>query len=966
MTKPLPSTVDYALEPFLEILRADGFAIGPRDHQRIATALSAWPGEWTGNRLANVLCPLLTASPEDVERFRYHFEAFFTVTDEEENRFRTMDVSKGLEDLKRLEEQDVVSGVDTPISEEYHVKKIVSNKTINEISSKIARPNKRYFFSVPSRTLLRKYFVLVIIIFIFSWVSVFVMMDLEFQARPFFLSMTIVFFVAIMSEILLSKSDKIKYIIHSIIIKWKKRFSSADPFETDLHLPALHPIPRRLSREAIDTFADGLGRFTSVSFSQRLDVAATVNATVHAGGLPDIRLEQLRRDRLLMILEDMTTEARQWNQAANELADGLIERGVGVKRGWFRGDPAQISGPGGDLLDLEDLADHRQGYLVLLFSDGQALNRRSMRTIQDLARWPFIAWLDLRDPGLWDDVPEAVRRAGIPVFPATDHGLALLGRIFLSEAGDERWRQSTANLRSKLIAPDSPTLFAEISLLLGDAWMWACDCAMAQPIRLNVADALRHSFYHALPAERLDRLIALPGTRLTDAGLSFAEPVLRILRNGFLRHRSVGDQDKVLAFLLEAERQAEPPADSPSHLEWRWRCARIQTEIDPDVAAPEIQSLRRTAIGPAVVDAFKNFIMPNHDFTHVKKLILRKSPKSYHSKIIFGKLTGMPVGTGLMGYIANKYTQFLICFARVCLYFFSLKPFSQKVVNCLRWTNLNFRTFATSFSSNLIFFAANNNGNLSVYKDGCMIYQRAITDKIIYIKFSETCRKIAAVYENMDVAVFTIDAEDVVVLTKIVAHEWFAMAWIGDDVLAVSTGSAINIFDVNSRSIIGSFSNESPVTAITRFTDSDAQKHFVVATLDAIKWIDMKSPWTMQKLDNQSRRLIANIFQRLDSKSYLVRRIPFFIKRFKMYLQNDNMIVFWSDLNSVDFIRAEKAEELNSKKVIVFLVDAVYSIYFPILFLLLQTIGRVGLKGKKCVIMIKRGKTWKRKEINLW
>ena len=85
-----------------------------------------------------------------------------------------------------------------------------------------------------------------------------------------------------------------------------------------------------------------MGYFLSEEQGEVLDVAASIRVTMAHGGIPELAYRRRTTLRSLLILEDARAEATTWNPVAQELADGMVSRGVRVMRGRFFGSPEQI------------------------------------------------------------------------------------------------------------------------------------------------------------------------------------------------------------------------------------------------------------------------------------------------------------------------------------------------------------------------------------------------------------------------------------------------------------------------------------------------------------------------------------------------------------------------------------------------------------------------------------------------
>ncbi len=398
-------------------------------------------------------------------------------------------------------------------------------------------------------------------------------------------------------------------LLYSGYLWWGRRPPrDAPPATVDPSLPRLFdpgaiggtPAPR-LDDETLDVLADSLGYYRSETPSRHLDVAASVAATGRSGGLPQLIFQRRKQIRRVVILEDADAEALDWNPIAAELAAGLDRRGVPVLHGRFRGVPDRFQAAEGEV-HLEDLEDDL-GNLLLIVSDGKGLRRDRHRFVLDtLGRWPMAAWLEPREPRGWDAATALPASFGVPVFPATPGGLMrALGR-FLTERSPQADLPDPGARRGLPPRRATTATAVQVEALLGDALPWAQAVAMMMPpASLGLADALRRRFHPGLPAERVERLAALPGTTLGAGGFQFSAPILAVLRRGFVTRRDRRQQEEVLEFLLELIREAEPAdRDSAEHRAWEWRLERVRLELDPDRALRRLSQLAAGSLGAAI------------------------------------------------------------------------------------------------------------------------------------------------------------------------------------------------------------------------------------------------------------------------------------------------------------------------------------------------------------------------------
>lgn len=342
------------------------------------------------------------------------------------------------------------------------------------------------------------------------------------------------------------------------------------------------PEPR-LDDATLDQLADAMGYFKTEQAGTILDVPASIAATGRNGGMPTLAFQRRKQMRALLVLEDAFAEPLAWNSIATELAEGMSRRGVQVVHGKFYGTPEQFKTAEGMLHRLEDLEDERRGYLLLLFTDGKSLSGHARAfALERLARWPMIAWIDLREPRFWEASASLPARFGIPLYPATP--AVILPQQFETnlEAGLELW--------------------------LGEALPWAQDCAMLQPMSLRLAEAVRRQFHPHLSPALIDRLLTLPGATRSAAAWQFSTEALRVLRRRFIVRRTEHEQEEVIRFLLAKIKAAKPQDEStPAHLAWEAVHERLRLELDPNDDLRRLGELAQTPLASSIRGSLEHF-----------------------------------------------------------------------------------------------------------------------------------------------------------------------------------------------------------------------------------------------------------------------------------------------------------------------------------------------------------------------
>lgn len=104
--------------------------------------------------------------------------------------------------------------------------------------------------------------------------------------------------------------------------------------------------PRRLSQEDVESIVELLAYVPTDPDEDALDIPASIERTVRAGGL--VQLEHPLRGRIpaVVVVEDDWSAGRYWNPIAGDLAEGLETRGVAAEHVLFFGTFADLRAPG--------------------------------------------------------------------------------------------------------------------------------------------------------------------------------------------------------------------------------------------------------------------------------------------------------------------------------------------------------------------------------------------------------------------------------------------------------------------------------------------------------------------------------------------------------------------------------------------------------------------------------------------
>jgi len=647
----------YTLNPFLSSLAADGICPGIRDYERIRLMLQS-SGNWNLKQFKDVLSSLLVKDQDQQALFRRRFDEFFKIEPGEENFFADIDVEQALKDLKLLAKTPdiflkplpkltwkkmvyrsrwgiplalltsiflIAAGMLLYFQPPDFLADLVAKthdlaaKPHDLVNDLVAKPQLRN--DVPKLGLGNESKTAVHYIREISHVSLFSRSDIPYQCKKY-AGMALLFLLSsLLYAIYLLRGRKPPRDKPAV---WNEEGTRHFPLGSIGGKPA-----PRLSESVLDQLAESMGYFRSEEIGRDLNVTESAEATVRKNGIPELIFKKRKQIRSLLILEDTSAEASVWNRIAGELEQGMIRRGIPVVHARFTGSPREFGSPDGSVFRLEDLESQRQGFLLLIFTDGKgAFRLENTFVLESLARWPMAAWMELREPRFWDETIYLPVRNRIPVYPATPDGILKAVKSFVTEQGKADSSAEMLRLSERIPGPAGMKSDAYIEILLGDALLWAQDCAMMPVFTQGLADALRRQFYQHIPQERIGRLYALPGTSENVSGIRFSSEVSRILRRGFIVRREEYEQEAVLKFLTEKIAEAEPKEkDSLAYLIYEAVKERVRLESDRDNDLKRLSQIALTPAGGFVRSLFEGFGFPGDE----DRIPLRFRPQNRHA-----------------------------------------------------------------------------------------------------------------------------------------------------------------------------------------------------------------------------------------------------------------------------------------------------------------------------------------------
>ena len=356
-----------------------------------------------------------------------------------------------------------------------------------------------------------------------------------------------------------------------------------------------------LPTRQVKVLADMLGFVHRDERIPCLDLARTVDATIRAGGIPKLRYDSLYTTRDILILEDTFTHADFRSAIVEDLCLGLQETGVAFQRFRFAGQLDRMMTMKGTAIELADLEQDRDKVVVLLFSDGGGFSRHpGPQFLQQLAEWPRVAWLHLKESKLRTATDAELERLGIRVFPATPSGLQDALYSFIIQGPVSQEEDVAPMSADHTLYRSDMTHDAYAERLLGDALMLAADCCLFQPCSKALAERLRRRFHAHLPHTRIQRIYRLPGLQRDGVGLNFDYETQRFLRRTWLNRRHPQDQQNVLKFIKKELEKAKPAtisSDSLAYLTWEAGLERVRLELEPDTDLKRFAELASSPVG---------------------------------------------------------------------------------------------------------------------------------------------------------------------------------------------------------------------------------------------------------------------------------------------------------------------------------------------------------------------------------
>lgn len=285
-----------------------------------------------------------------------------------------------------------------------------------------------------------------------------------------------------------------------------------------------------LDEEPIREAAFALAAPAAQSLEERIDLPATIEATVRAAGRLDLRLSQEKAQGLILLLEDLRSPMERWPDHGNQLVQSLERQGGRVARRYFQGTPESLSESTNfsNPQRLEELLAELQPHLVIVLTDAgwfeSAKEELRLGTLKPLVN---ALWIHPRPRELWDYGARwlASRARMVPI---GEPDRLVPGAFQLGTAPPTRWFPLEAHERTT----EAALRVAEFDL--GKAFYWLA--AGAQLARHNALTArawwaIRAGFRRKglleFPIECAERVWEYRWIRIGSDGVVSIEPDFR-------------------------------------------------------------------------------------------------------------------------------------------------------------------------------------------------------------------------------------------------------------------------------------------------------------------------------------------------------------------------------------------------------------------------------------------------------
>ena len=284
------------------------------------------------------------------------------------------------------------------------------------------------------------------------------------------------------------------------------------------------PPPKLFDSEQFYIAARLLRRRQAAEF-HRLDVEATVGATVASLGFPSFRYTAASKPPEYLALIERASFRDHQAELFNELTKALETEGVFIARYFYDEDPRVCRDESGEQsLHLNELQNKYGNHRLLIFGDGAKLidpltGKLEMWTAL-LLNWPERAVLTPEPPARWNLRERALARQFV-LLPATLDGIQSLVDYFEAAVTPDMRVWTRTNGKGSAAAAsidfDRPITVKMLREYLGkDVFEWLCACAIYPELHWDLTlylGSLPSTGNNLVRERNLLRLVGLPWFR---------------------------------------------------------------------------------------------------------------------------------------------------------------------------------------------------------------------------------------------------------------------------------------------------------------------------------------------------------------------------------------------------------------------------------------------------------------------
>ena len=321
---------------------------------------------------------------------------------------------------------------------------------------------------------------------------------------------------------------------------------------------------------------------------EKLDMPATIRATVRRGGMADFRYQPLTRPPEYLLLIDRQSGRSHRAALFDYLFEAFRQQDVLVERFFFQGDIRACTNemhPEG--MGLRELHHRYPGARLLIISDGyRLLNARTGKVntwaSRLLGNWKEYALLTPRPPGAWGR-RERLLRSQLPVVPATLQSLTFLLEQWSArdEADFDQWPAYVEDVQREPMVLEGD-LVTTLKKHYDPAMLqWIAGCAIYPELHwdltLLIGRTMSTSERSLLTLDSVQELLRLPWFnegRMPEAA--------RLVLLDWLQREHPDTENRLREVIHEQFQQQEPPADSVAYEPYRLQMAFNEWRITRD------------------------------------------------------------------------------------------------------------------------------------------------------------------------------------------------------------------------------------------------------------------------------------------------------------------------------------------------------------------------------------------------